>query len=180
MNITVYLGAREGNNARFKEETAALGRWIGRNGHTLVYGGGCVGLMNILADNVLESGGKVIGVIPGFMVRAGRKHADLSETYVTDTMRERRAKMIELGDVYIAMPGGVGTLDEISEVISDQRLGLHNNFCIFFNCEGYYEPVRQMLRNMVEAGFLYREDPESIRFPETMEELTTILEGVGK
>lgn len=176
MNITVYLGAREGNNPRYKEETALLGQWIGENGHTLVYGGGRVGLMKILADSVLKHGGRVTGVIPGFMVRAGRKHAGLTKTYVTDTMRERRAKMIELGDIYIAMPGGVGTLDEISEVISDQRLGLHHSFCVFYNCEGYYEPIKQMLENMIRAEFLYRENPERILFAETMPELTKILE----
>ena len=175
MNITVYLGANTGCRQEYIEKTKELGTWIGNNGHTLVYGGGAPGLMGILADSVLDSGGKVIGIIPEFMVLKGRKHPRLSETYVTETMSERRDKMIELGDVYIAVPGGVGTLDEISEVIAAKRLGLHHNPCIFYNVDGYYDPMKKMLKEMTEAEFLSVEDADAVLFPENLEQLAAFL-----
>ena len=118
MNITVYLGASSGNDDKFQIAVRELGNWIGENGHTLVYGGSKAGLMGDLAESVLLSGGKVIGVEPQFFIDAGFEYNDITELIVTHDMSERKAKMIELGNAFITFPGGSGTLEEISEVIS--------------------------------------------------------------
>ncbi len=118
MNITVYLGSEYGVNPLYIEKAAELGRWIGSNGHSLVYGGGNVGLMGVLADNVLASGGKVIGVIPDFFIEIEQQHNGLTELEVVPSMSERKKRMVELGDFFIAFPGGIGTLEEISEIMT--------------------------------------------------------------
>ncbi len=118
MNITVYLGAREGNDPILSEKVGELGRWIGENGHTLIYGGSKVGLMGKLAVSVIEAGGKAIGVEPEFFVRDFLQYDGLTELIVTKDMSDRKAKMIDLGDAFIAFPGGTGTLEEIAVVMS--------------------------------------------------------------
>ena len=114
MNITVYLGANEGNATHLKKEVKELGKWIGESGNSLVYGGSKSGLMGILADSVLLAGGRVTGVEPVFFVESEYQHEGIHELIVTKDMPERKAKMIELGDAFIAFPGGTGTLEEIS------------------------------------------------------------------
>lgn len=158
MNITVYLGASSGADEMYQKETKALGRWIGENGHRLIYGGSHVGLMGILADACLEAGGEVIGVEPAFFVEEEVQHEGITQLIVTDSMNERRAKMIELGDAFIAFPGGTGTLEELAEVISLKKLGLISHPIVILNLEGFYEPLKAMLDKMVEEGFL----PQSV------------------
>ena len=118
MNITVYLGASAGNDPAFLPAVQELGNWIGANGHALVYGGSKSGLMGALADSVLEAGGHVTGVEPSFFIEAEFQHDGIDDLIVTSDMAERKAKMIELGDAFIAFPGGTGTLEEIDEVKS--------------------------------------------------------------
>ena len=118
MNITVYLGASVGNDPAFLPAVQELGNWIGANGHALVYGGSKSGLMGALADSVLEAGGHVTGVEPSFFIEAEFQHDGIDDLIVTSDMAERKAKMIELGDAFIAFPGGTGTLEEIAEVMS--------------------------------------------------------------
>ena len=117
MNITVYLGASNGNDQNLILASRELGKWIGENGHTLVYGGSKCGLMGELAESVLKAKGKVIGVEPQFFIDAGFDYPEITQLIVTQDMSERKAKMIELGDAFIAFPGGTGTLEEITEVI---------------------------------------------------------------
>lgn len=119
MNITVYLGANAGNDPALAQATAELGRWIGESGNTLVYGGSASGLMGVLAKSVLGAGGKAIGVEPQFFIDEGYEFDGLTELIVTRDMSERKAKMIELGEAFIALPGGTGTLEEITEVMSN-------------------------------------------------------------
>ena len=118
MNITVYLGSAHGNDPKYKNEVVRLGNWIGKAGHRLIYGGSRIGLMGELAEAVLTAGGEVIGVEPDFFVNSCLQHHGITRLIVTKTMAERKARMIELGDVFIAFPGGTGTLEEISEVMS--------------------------------------------------------------
>ena len=118
MNVTVYLGASEGNDPVFSTAAYELGAWIARAGHTLVYGGSKVGLMGRLAGGALEAGGDVIGVEPQFFIDACVQYDNLTQLIVTPDMTTRKAKMIELGDAFIAFPGGTGTLEEITEVAS--------------------------------------------------------------
>lgn len=118
MNITVYLGALRGNDPVLKDAVKELGRWIGENNHTLIYGGSKSGLMGYIAESVLNAGGTAIGIEPQFFIDEELQYDGLTELIITKDMTERKTKMIELGDAFIAFPGGTGTLEEISEVMS--------------------------------------------------------------
>ena len=169
MNITVYLGASKGGDRMYAREAKALGQWIGAQGHRLIYGGSRCGLMGVLADAVLENGSEVIGVEPSFFLEGELQHDGITRLIVTDTMTERRQKMIELGDAYIAFPGGTGTLEEISEVISLKKLGHLDKPVILLNLDGYYEPLIAMFQKMVKEGFLGREQLDKVFFAPDIE-----------
>ena len=176
MNITVYLGANEGNDPFFKEAVRELGAWIGTNGNTLVYGGSKSGLMGELAESVLQVGGKVIGVEPQFFIDAGFVYDEITELITTKDMSERKAKMIELGDVFIAFPGGTGTLEEITEVMSKVSLKHLDAPCILYNLNGYYDSLKQLLEHMIEMDLSSEEKQEGIYFAEDLEEIQRILD----
>ena len=175
MNITVYLGANEGNDNRLREAVQALGHWVGESGNALVYGGSKTGLMGELAKAVLEVGGKVTGVEPQFFMDAGFQYNGLTELIVTKDMSERKAKMIALGDAFIAFPGGTGTLEEISEIISKVALNQLNVPCILYNLNGYYDDLKHLLSLMIERGLSSAERQKGIFFAETLEEIKDIL-----
>lgn len=176
MKIAVYLGSNFGSDPLFQEASAELGRYIAENHHTLVYGGARLGLMNILAENTLHYGGRVIGVMPSFMIDRERQRRDLSELIVTEDMSSRKKKMMELADVYIAMPGGPGTLEEISEVISSSRLGLlKDRPCMCLNLHGYYDVLEKMFAQMEEYGFTEKAELKNVYFPKTMDEAEKII-----
>lgn len=176
MNITVYLGANEGNAPFFKEAVHELGVWIGTNGNTLVYGGSKSGLMGELAESVLQAGGKVIGVEPQFFIDAGFVYDEITELITTKDMSERKAKMIELGDVFIAFPGGTGTLEEITEVMSKVSLKHLDAPCILYNLNGYYDSMKQLLEHMIEMDLSSEEKQEGIYFAEDLEEIQRIIQ----
>lgn len=176
MNITVYLGANEGNDPFLKEAVRELGAWIGTNGNTLVYGGSKSGLMGELAESVLQAGGKVIGVEPQFFIDAGFVYDEITELITTKDMSERKAKMIELGDVFIAFPGGTGTLEEITEVMSKVSLKHLDASCILYNLNGYYDSLKQLLEHMIEMDLSSEEKQEGIYFAENLEEIQRILD----
>lgn len=176
MNITVYLGANEGNDPFLKEAVRELGAWIGTNGNTLVYGGSKSGLMGELAESVLQAGGKVIGVEPQFFIDAGFVYDEITELITTKDMSERKAKMIELGDVFIAFPGGTGTLEEITEVMSKVSLKHLDAPCILYNLNGYYDSLKQLLEHMIEMDLSSEEKQEGIYFAEHLEEIQRILD----
>lgn len=176
MNITVYLGANEGNDPFLKETVRELGAWIGTNGNTLVYGGSKSGLMGELAESVLQAGGKVIGVEPQFFIDAGFVYDEITELITTKDMSERKAKMIELGEAFIAFPGGTGTLEEITEVMSKVSLKHLDAPCIFYNLNGYYDSLKQLLEHMIEMDLSSAEKQEGIYFAEDLEEIQRILD----
>lgn len=171
MNITVYLGSEYGDNPIYKEKAAELGRWIGLNGHSLVYGGGNVGLMGVLADNVLASGGKVIGIIPDFFIEVEQQHNGLTELEVVSSMSERKRRMVELGDFFIAFPGGIGTLEEITEIMTRKKLHIGTEEYVFYNLDGYYDYLREMLDKMCREGFLSESARNQIPFVSDIEQL---------
>ncbi len=175
MNITVYCGASLGTKEIYQKATAELGEWIAKNNNTLVYGGGKVGLMGVVADSVLENNGKVIGIMPSFLRTRELAHTGLSESIIVETMSERKLKMIELGDCYIALPGGPGTLEEISEVVSWARIGKNNNPCIFLNIGGYYDDLKKFYDNMVKNGFLTAADRNKTLFAESIGEISDFI-----
>ncbi len=171
MNITVYCGSSVGSRQIYQDATVKLGTWIGENGHTLVYGGGRVGLMNLLAGTVKEHGGKVIGVIPDFLDSKEGHRDDIDQLISVESMSDRKRKMLELGDAFIALPGSVGTLDEISQVMALISVDQLFDACIFYNVDGFYEPLRSMLDRMVVEGFMKQKDREKFRFCYTMDEI---------
>ena len=175
MNITVYLGANAGNDPALAEAVRELGSWIGANGHRLVYGGSRSGLMGQLAQSALDAGGTVTGVEPQFFVQQELQHNGLTELIVTKDMTERKTKMIELGDAFIAFPGGTGTLEEITEVMSKVSLKHLNAPCILYNLNGYYNSLKALLAHMIEVGLSSKERQEGIYFAESLDEIKRIL-----
>ena len=175
MNITVYCGSTMGNDPIYAKAAKELGEWICARGHSMVYGGGNIGLMGLIADTVLSGGGAVTGVIPEFLLEAEKGHEGLHTLEIVSSMSERKNRMMELGDAFIAMPGGTGTLEEISEAVSLQKLGILNKPCIFYNINGFYEPLRRMFHDMQAAGFSTAEDIRRIRFVSGTQDLEKIF-----
>lgn len=176
MNIAVYCGSSAGNNDKFAEAAKELGEWIGKSGNTLVYGGANRGLMGIVADAVLENGGKVIGVLPDVPRIQARKHTGLTESINTSSMAERKAKMIELSDAFVALPGGIGTLDEITDVLSLASLNEVTGPIVLVNTDGYYEPFRKVIRSIIENGFGREEYFERALFSDEIDEIAAFLQ----
>lgn len=182
MNITVYLGASPGRSEKYRTAVEELGAWIGENGHRLIYGGSRTGLMGSLAEAALGTGASVTGVEPSFFVESELQLEGLTELIVTETMSERRQKMIDLGDAFIAFPGGTGTLEEISEVISLACIAFLNEGkegkkrpCILYNLDGYYDELKQLLEKMIREGFSTEERQSGICFAGSLEEIAEIL-----
>ena len=175
MNITVYLGANEGNDPALREAVQELGTWIGTSGNALVYGGSRSGLMGAIADSVLRSGGEVTGVEPRCFIESEFQHDGLTRLIVTEDMAERKRKMIELGDAFIAFPGGTGTLEEIAEVMSKVSLGHLDAPCILYDLDGYYAGLKALLAHMVEMGLSSPERQSGIYFAKDLDEIKSIL-----
>ena len=175
MNITVYLGANEGNGGSLKEAVRELGTWIGKSGNNLVYGGSESGLMGEIAKSVLAAGGEATGVEPQFFIDKGFEYGGLTRLIVTKDMSERKAKMIELGDAFVAFPGGTGTLEEISEIMSKVSLNQLNAPCILYNLDGYYNSLKELLNHMIEKGLSSEERQKGIYFADTLEDIIKIL-----
>jgi uncharacterized protein (TIGR00730 family) len=153
-NVCVFTGSRVGARANYSDAARELGRVLVERGYGLVYGGGNVGLMGVLADSVLEHHGHVIGVIPEAFVEKEVAHQGLSELQIVKSMHERKAMMGDLSDGFIAMPGGIGTMEEFFEVLSWAQLGLHGKPCGLLNVGGYYQRLVQFLDYAVDEDFL--------------------------
>lgn len=175
MNITVYLGANEGNDPCLRKAVEELGAWIGNSGHALIYGGSKSGLMGILADSVLCAGGEVTGVEPVFFIENELQHDGLTKLIVTKDMTERKERMMALGDAFIAFPGGTGTLEEIAEVISKVSLRQLAAPCILYNLDGYYDNLKALLNHMMEKGLSSKERQEGIYFVQNLDEIKQFL-----
>jgi uncharacterized protein (TIGR00730 family) len=152
--ICVFTGSNGGVRPEYGESARQLGRELVARGYGLVYGGGNVGLMAIIADSVLELNGHVTGVIPESLVSQEVAHQGLSELHRVQSMHERKALMAELSDGFIAMPGGIGTMEEFFEVLSWAQLGIHEKPCALLNVSGYYDPLIQFLDHAVAQGFI--------------------------
>ncbi|AMN52975.1 LOG family protein [Labrenzia sp. CP4] len=152
-SICVFCGSSYGALEAYADIARETGRVIAEQGYTLVYGGAKVGLMGTVADAALEAGGKVIGVLPRSLQDKEIGHEGLSELHLVDSMHERKAMMADLSDAFIALPGGVGTLEEIFEVWTWGQLGYHKKPCGFLNAEGYYDHLIAFLDHQTEQGF---------------------------
>lgn len=153
-SICVYCGSRSGADPRWAEQARIVGRWIADHGGQLVYGGGRNGLMGILADTTLQAGGRVVGVIPRALVEREFAHRDCTELHVVETMHERKRIMADRADAFLALPGGIGTLEEFFEVWTWRQLGYHNKPVGLLNHAGYYEALLKFLEHGVAEQFM--------------------------
>lgn len=161
-NIAIFCGSNFGNDSLYLEQTILLADLLVKQNINLVYGGGAVGLMGAVADRVLAQGGEVIGVIPQKLAGAEIAHKGLTKLHVVETMHERKALMAELADGFIALPGGIGTLEEIIEVFTWTQLGFHEKPCGLLNMGGFYDKLYSFLVQMQEQGFLSSYHLESL------------------
>jgi uncharacterized protein (TIGR00730 family) len=153
-SVCVYCGSRPGNQAVFAAVAHQVGTWIGRHSGQLVYGGGRNGLMGIMADATLAAGGRVIGVIPKALVEKEWAHTGCTELHIVETMHERKRIMAEHADAFLALPGGIGTLEEFFEVWTWRQLGYHDKPVGLLNLNGYYDSLLTFLNSAVNDGFM--------------------------
>jgi len=154
MRICVFCGSSPGRGERYREVATALGTLLARDGIGLVYGGATVGLMGTVADAVRAGGGEVIGVIPEAMVKKEIAHRGLMDLRIVGSMHERKALMAELSDAFVALPGGIGTFEELFEIWTWAQLGLHHKPCALLNVDGFYDGLIGFLDHVVGEGFL--------------------------
>ena len=153
-NICVFCGSQSGTDLRYRQAAIELGGLLAQRGHGLVYGGGHVGLMGIIADSVLQAGGSVTGVIPRPMTERELAHETVTKLYVVSSMHERKALMASLSDAFIALPGGYGTLEELFEVIAWAQLGIHRKPIGLLNVAGYFDALLSLVDHMIGEGFI--------------------------
>lgn len=151
--VAIFCGSANGSQAIYVEHAELVGRTLAERGITLVYGGGKVGLMGAVANACLQAGGRVIGVMPRHLVEREIVHRGLTELYVVENMHERKNKMAELADGFIALAGGAGTMEEIFEQWTWAQIGLHHKPCAFLNTAGYYDDLFKFIEKMVEQQF---------------------------
>lgn len=170
-SVCVYCGSNAGNKPIYTDRAIALGNRLAKEGLALVYGGGNVGLMGIVADAVLEAGGEVIGVIPEQLVGWEVAHRGLTRLEVVGNMHERKARMFDLADGFVALPGGFGTLDEMFEMLTWRQLGIGDKPCAFLDVDGFYTPLMSMLDRMVEERFLHPDQRRDLWHGDDIESL---------
>ncbi|MBO1580325.1 TIGR00730 family Rossman fold protein [Bacillus sp. XF8] len=169
--ICVFAGSNLGERPEFKEQAIKLGEVLVQNNCELVYGGSCVGLMGEVANEVLRLGGRVTGVMPRGLFRGEIVHEGLTELIEVETMHERKAKMGELADAFIALPGGYGTFEELFEVVCWSQIGIHDKPVGLLNIKDFYSPILQMIDRAAEEGFMNPSNKELIVSATTADEL---------
>ena len=170
-SLCVYCGSNAGNKPAYTERAIALGDRIAKEGLQLVYGGGNVGLMGIVADAVLAAGGEVVGVIPEQLVNWEVAHKGVTRLEVVANMHERKKRMFDLSDAFVALPGGFGTLDEMIEMLTWRQLGLGRKPCAFLEVGGFWQPLMAMLDAMVRERFLHAEQRADLWYGEDIDGL---------
>ena len=174
--LAVYCGSAPGSSGVFADATRATAEAMTRNGVDLVYGGGRLGLMGLIADSVLAGGGQVYGVIPQALVDIEVAHLGLTELHTVANMHERKAKMTDLADAFLALPGGIGTLDELFEAWAWNALGYHKKPLCLLNVEGYWDGMVEFIDHATESGFLSAQRRLQLLVAETPEEALELLD----
>lgn len=174
--VCVFCGSSPGARVAYVETGQKLGRLLAERGLTLVYGGSHLGVMGAVADGALQAGGEVIGVLPQPLFRREVAHAGLTELIAVNTMHERKARMAELADAFVALPGGVGTLDEFCEIITWAQLGIHTKPCVLLNVERYFDSFLRLLDHAVEERFLRPEHRSLILEVSDLDSLFPLLD----
>ena len=176
MKIAVYCGSGFGNDEAYRRAADALGAWLAHNGHTLVYGGGDDGLMGVVAKAAYSGGVPVIGALPGNVAFiCERPQPYCTEVITCADMNARKRKMLELADAFIALPGGIGTIDEVSEVITLTKIGVFNKPVVLYNEKSFYEPFRDMLTMMQQTGFIGKNELDFVLYSSDLDEIGSFL-----
>lgn len=178
-SICVYCGSRHGARPAYRALARRLGTAIAARGWQLVYGGGRAGLMGEVADAALAAGGRVVGVIPESLVRLEVGHAGLTELHVVQTMHQRKQQMAERADAFIAMPGGIGTFEELFEVWTWRHLGYHDRPLALLDAEGYWAPLRSFLERAADEGFMDQRQLAMLSVSDDVERLLDALAAHG-
>ncbi|MDH3737723.1 MAG: TIGR00730 family Rossman fold protein [Alphaproteobacteria bacterium] len=174
-SLCVYCGSSNRGPAAHRQAAHTLGLELARNDVRLIFGGGRVGVMGALADAVLEGGGLVTGIIPDFLMRHEVGHQGVTQLEVVSTMHERKARMAELSDGFVVLPGGLGTLEELFEIITWKQLGLHTKPIIVVNSAGYWDGLRATIDGIVAAGYARRENAELAVFVDDVDAVLPAL-----
>jgi uncharacterized protein (TIGR00730 family) len=175
MNVCVFCGSASGLNPIYASAAETLAILLCKNNCTLVYGGGNVGLMGVLADTMILHGGKVIGIIPEFLMKREVGHKGISQLEVVQSMHERKKRMADLTDAFVALPGGMGTMDELAEILTWKQLGLITSKVGILNVNGYFDPLLLQMNTMVEEGFLRKENFDELKSSSNPSSLLTLL-----
>jgi uncharacterized protein (TIGR00730 family) len=173
--LTVFCGSKSGNNPSFLTAAAALGNLLAQENIELVYGGGNKGLMGAVANGCLDQGGKVIGIMPKLLLEWEAQHTGLTELIITENMHDRKKILYEKGDAGLVLPGGMGTLDELFEMLTWNNLKIHNKKVFILNIDGYYDALIQLLENMDTNGFMYDNWKDRIIVCSSIEALKPLL-----
>jgi len=174
-SVCVFCGSREGNDPAYREAAMRLGRLIGERGVRLIYGGGSIGLMGVIADAALAAGGEVIGVIPAFLRDLELAHDGCDEMVVTDSMHSRKQKMAELSDAFAILPGGLGTLDEAFEIITWKQLRLHDKPIVVVNLDDYWRPLQHLVDQITRNSYMHPTDAPLFRMVDRVEDILPLL-----
>lgn len=173
--VGIFCGAHTGNGSAYAGIAAAVSQRIVERGYGIVYGGGRVGLMGVIADSALAAGGEVIGVIPEALATEEVAHGGLTQLHVVSTMHERKALMADLSDGFIALPGGFGTMDEFCEILTWAQLRIHNKPVGLLNSGGYYDELIALFDKMVREGFVTVRNRGLVRCAQTIDELLALM-----
>ncbi len=177
-NLLLFCGSSKGNDPAIAEMAYNLGKYLAENNFRLIYGGGNVGLMGIIANSVMQNGGEVIGIIPEFLMVREVGHVDVTEFHVVKSMHERKALMCDKADLILAIPGGFGTFDELFEMLTWLQLGLHSKPIGLLNFDGFFDLLLKQLDVMVDKGFLRPSNRELILVDNQFESLITTLNNI--
>lgn len=179
-NICVYCGSGLGENPAYRKAARTLGEEMGRNGIGLVYGGGSLGLMGEVARATLDAGGRVTGIIPDFLIQREKMLRDVDDLIVTEDMHERKRLMFERSDAFVALPGGIGTLEELVEQLTWAQLGRHAKPILIANVEGFWEPLLTLLTHMGDTGFIRADLKINLLSAERVSDILPMLEHAAR
>lgn len=178
--VCVFCGAKTGRSPRWTDLAIRVGAELAGRGITMVYGGGSVGLMGAMAESALARGGEVVGVIPQSLMRQEQGKFEVSRLEVVETLAARKTRMMALADAFLVLPGGLGTLDELFEVLTLRQIGLHAKPMGILNDDGYFDPLRVMLERFVAAGFVAERDVAHLRYDADPTSLLTALQAAAE
>lgn len=175
-NVCVYCGASNRASDRYKQAARDVGHILATNGIGLVYGGGRMGLMGMVADSVLDHGGNAIGIIPKHLQDREERHDNLNELHVVDSMHVRKQMMVERSDAFLILPGGYGTLDEAFEILTWKQLGLHKKPIIFLNIYGFWSPLKELKQHLFDESFIKADDLKLFNIIDSVDQIIPTLE----